>query len=150
MSNSSSQRSPRPAMGISRRRLHSAAWLALASMLLIFLGPLYSNTQALLGAQQVHHSPTPGFDSHTPGAHCGENAAVAKHTETTPAPIPVDHAECGYCVLLTQTAPLAPTVLAMVPLPPWTVRQSKPIQESIYSYRSYTFAQGRAPPLSTV
>lgn len=139
----------RPNLGVARQHIRCAAWLALASILLIFLGPLYSNSQALLRAQA--HQPPPGFDPNAPGVFCGDPVNVAEHAPKASAPIPLHHAECGYCLLLSHTAPLAPAALDVVAPANWSgASQSTPIQEAIHSFRPYAIAQVRAPPAITV
>ncbi|WP_168203191.1 DUF2946 domain-containing protein [Marinobacter fonticola] len=122
-----------------------AAWLALVSMLLIFVGPLYSNSQALLSAQ-THPDPPPGFDPHAEGAYCGEIPATGQDVQQAPAHSPMLHAECGYCILLSHTPPPAPTSLDAVTPPFWSAPLPLPAQEATYSFRPYGIAQVRAPP----
>lgn len=143
------QQPTRPALGVTRRRMRHAAWLALVSMLLIFVGPLYSNSQALLDAQ-TQLEPPPGFDPYAPGAFCGEVPTLVADAHKAPDDIPMHHAECGYCVLLTHASPLTPAVPDLTEPPFWSSQQPLAVQQATYNFHPYGIAQVRAPPPTTV
>ncbi|ENO16275.1 DUF2946 domain-containing protein [Marinobacter nanhaiticus D15-8W] len=130
--------------------MRHAAWLALLSMLLIFVGPLYSNGQALLEAQTASKS-LPGFNHHAPAMLHGEESSTAPDAAHQHAgDIPAHHAECGYCVLLTHASALEPAAPQLIEPPFWSPQRPLALQQASYTFRPYSIAQVRAPPSTTV
>lgn len=129
--------------------MRHAAWLALLSMLLIFVGPLYSNSQALLEAQTASQS-LPGFDHHAPAPRHDEASSALDSAHQHSGDIPAHHAECGYCVLLTHASALEPAAPKLIEPPFWSPQQPLALQQASYTFRPYSIAQVRAPPSTTV
>ncbi|SDG19673.1 Protein of unknown function [Onishia taeanensis] len=116
---------PRPARHAYARRPHGdtgprirpdrrLAWLALVAMLLIFVGPLISQSQRLLEHEravmpmaQAHVHSTSMAETEEHSAHGG----ACHHADALAA--------CGYCLLFAHTPGLTPTLalLAATPAP---------------------------------
>ncbi|WP_304524984.1 DUF2946 domain-containing protein [Halomonas sp. I5-271120] len=119
------------------------AWLALVAMLLVFVGPLISQSQRLL----VHEQPD------MPMAQ-----AQAQATSVTETHEPADHggmrhhadalAACGYCVLFAHTPGLVPTLAPLATTPPPTRARPVASLPLAHSEASYPAFAPRAPPRS--
>ncbi len=146
------ERWPAPMLSLAgqgQRRQRAGAWLALLAMALIFAAPLYSKSMALVSG---HHAGHGDHQHHASQAHHGGESAMAgmpaghdHHSDS----LSFDHAECGYCVLLTHVSPIslvAPLITAPLlwarPGDTLTTRaaQARPLR--------YSLAQSRAPPAS--
>ncbi|WP_425548579.1 DUF2946 domain-containing protein [Allohahella marinimesophila] len=106
--------------GLKARRLHQlTAWLALLSVLLIYLAPILTQTQnarrdqpASPALSHLHQSD----DAQDSTEHHSHHHDFATRQSDSPASSPAtDHAkhnECGYCALLTTTPPITPPDLS--------------------------------------
>jgi hypothetical protein len=144
-------------------RYPQGAWLSLFAMLMIFIGPLISQSMPM-----EHHSgmamPPPtsmsmsmpmhgemdmpasmdrdvGADEHSGHAKAEQNAGV-------------DHviwAKCGYCTLLFSCPALTKTVAVLAPVPPRPADFYNEAMQLGHAQRNvFPNARSRAPPLSSV
>ncbi|MEX6662610.1 DUF2946 domain-containing protein [Pseudomonas sp. W2-17] len=135
------------------------AWLSLFAMLMIFIGPLISQSMPM-----EHHSgmamPTPismsksmhgEMDmSASMGMGAGEHSGHAKAEQSAG----VDHviwAKCGYCTLLFSCPALTKTVAVLAPVPPKPADFYNEAPQNGHAQRNvFPNARSRAPPLSSV
>ena len=133
------------------------AWLSLFAMLMIFIGPLISQSMPM-----EHHSgmamPAPtsmsmhgGMDmSASMDMGAGEHSGHAKAEQSAG----VDHviwAKCGYCTLLFSCPALTKTVAVLAPVPPQPADFYNEAPQHGHAQRNvFPTARSRAPPLSSV
>ncbi|WP_456362524.1 DUF2946 domain-containing protein [Pseudomonas syringae] len=153
---------PRPSRtGPPPPRPRQGAWLSLFAMVMIFIGPLISQSMPMehhagTPMPAAHHAPVAaGADhAHHANAHDAHADAHAAQTTTDASRAAMDHAlwaKCGYCTLLFS-CPALPQVLAMVAITP-----PKPsafyvalTREGHARHTVFLHALSRAPPLSTL
>lgn len=135
-------------------RKQSGAWLSLFAMLMIFIGPLISQSMPMEHhtGLQTPASMAPDMGISTPmnmsaDAHSGHHAAPAETAG-------VDHvlwAKCGYCTLLFSCPALTQTLAVTAPVPPNPADFYKAGPQQGHA-RSNVFpnARSRAPPSSSV
>ncbi|WP_161959223.1 DUF2946 domain-containing protein [Pseudomonas ovata] len=149
---------PRPGRaGTTRPRPRRGTWLSLFAMLMIFIGPLISQSMPMehhagTPMPTAHHAPVAAGADHT--HHANAHDAHAAQATTDASRAAMDHAlwaKCGYCTLLFG-CPALPQVLAMVAITP-----PKPSAFYVALTRAgharhtvFLHALSRAPPLSTL
>ncbi|WP_428396669.1 DUF2946 domain-containing protein [Marinobacter salarius] len=74
-------------------------WIALLSMLLIYLGPLLTKAQLPQHAEPTHHSAEHKHHGHPPEHTPDKHSDPFEH---------LAHGDCGYCVLLTKLPAMSP------------------------------------------
>jgi len=146
---------PRPARHSCARRPHGEigwrirpdrrlAWLALVAMLLVFVGPLISQSQRLLEHQQADMPMSHAQAHSTSMAETGEHSAhggACHHTDVLAA--------CGYCLLFAHTPGVMPTLaspLAATPAPSRIRPLASP--QLPHAETTYPAFAPRAPPHS--
>jgi hypothetical protein len=133
------------------------AWLSLFAMLMIFIGPLISQSMPM-----EHHAgmSMPGSMSNSMSASmhmsasmdmtADEHAGHAQKTDATDA----DHAlwaKCGYCTLLFSCPALTRTVTVVAPIPPKPADFYNASPQQGHAQRNvFPNARSRAPPRSSV
>jgi hypothetical protein len=138
-------------------RLLQGAWLSLFAMLMIFIGPLISQSMPT-----EHHNgmamPAPmsmsmsmhGEMDMSATMDIGEPDAHAKAERNAG----VDHvlwAKCGYCTLLFSCPALTKTVAVLAPVPPRPADFYNEAPQHGHAQRNvFPNARSRAPPLSSV
>jgi len=135
-------------------RKTSGAWLSLFAMLMIFIGPLISQSMPM-----EHHAGMPmsasmpadmdmsltsGMSAHD---HSGHHAAADDGAG-------VDHviwAKCGYCTLLFSCPALTQTLAVAAPVPPKPADFYNAAPQQGHAQRNvFPNARSRAPPFATV
>uniref|UniRef100_UPI00406CFDAA DUF2946 domain-containing protein n=1 Tax=Pseudomonas sp. F3-2 TaxID=3141539 RepID=UPI00406CFDAA len=134
------------------------AWLSLFAMLMIFIGPLISQSMPM-----EHHTGMPatmemsmpsGMDM--PGAMEMEMGASehSAHQQRNDAAADIDHviwAKCGYCTLLFSCPALTQTLAVVAPVPPRPADFYNAVPQRGHAQRNvFANARSRAPPLSSV
>lgn len=145
---------PRPVRHSCARRSHGdtgpqirpdrrLAWLALVAMLLVFVGPLISQSQRLLEHEradmpmpQAHAHSTSMAETQAPSAHDG----VCHHADVLAA--------CGYCVLFAHTPGVIPTLAPLATTPAPTRIRSLASTQMPHAETTYPAFAPRAPPHS--
>lgn len=135
-------------------RKTSGAWLSLFAMMMIFIGPLISQSMPM-----EHHSgmSMPASMSADMDMSASMDMAADDHSghhADTGAAAGVDHviwAKCGYCTLLFSCPALTQTlsVIAAVPPKPADFYNATP-QEGHAQRNVFPNARSRAPPFSSV
>jgi len=130
------------------------AWLSLFAMLMIFIGPLISQSMPM-----EHHTGIPARVSMA--ADIGLSAPMdmsadghsAHHANSADA-AGVDHvlwAKCGYCTLLFSCPALSQTLAVAAPIPPKPADFYNAVPQQGHAQRNvFPNARSRAPPLSSV
>lgn len=142
-------------------RHSQGAWLSLFAMLMIFIGPLISQSMpmehhsgmampaptsmsmsmSMHGEMDMSTSMDMGADEHSGHAKAGQDAGV-------------DHviwAKCGYCTLLFSCPALTKTVAVLAPVPPRPADFYSEATQLGHAQRNvFPNARSRAPPLSSV
>lgn len=142
-------------------RHSQGAWLSLFAMLMIFIGPLISQSMpmehhsgmampaptsmsmsmSMHGEMDMSASMDMGADEHSGHAKAGQDAGV-------------DHviwAKCGYCTLLFSCPALTKTVAVLAPIPPRPADFYSEATQLGHAHRNvFPNARSRAPPLSSV
>ncbi|WP_299260022.1 DUF2946 domain-containing protein [uncultured Kushneria sp.] len=144
---------------MTRLRCSLPAWLALATMLVIFLAPVLSQTLALAHERA---SPASRWQEQTSSMHAGHimtrlqtpethQALASVHSKASDEPHPIGHmdlAKCGYCSLLAHT-PLM--IEAALTLPPGRAGpDAMPVPARLQGHACHPHfpnALSRAPPL---
>jgi len=135
-------------------RRTQGAWLSLFAMLLIFIGPLISQSMPM-----EHHAGFPpqatlatGMDMSAPmdmstDAHSGHHADPVQTAG-------VDHvlwAKCGYCTLLFSCPALTRTLAVAAPVPPTPADFYNAAPQRGHAQRNvFPNARSRAPPFFPV
>jgi len=127
-----------------------AAWLSLFAMLMIFIGPLISQSMPM-----EHHtgmSMSAGMDMPAPMKVA--SADHGGHHATTPEVAAPDHviwAKCGYCTLLFSCPALTQTLAVAAPIPPKPADFYNAAPQQGHAQRNiFPNARTRAPPLASV
>ncbi|TDV51267.1 DUF2946 family protein [Pseudomonas graminis] len=139
------------------------AWLSLFAMLMIFIGPLISQSMPM-----EHHSgmamPAPTAMSMSMHGEMDMSASMdmamemgaSEHSRHARAEqnAGVDHviwAKCGYCTLLFSCPALTKTVAVLAPVPPRPADFYNEATQLGHAQRNvFPNARSRAPPLSSV
>ncbi|MCF7531876.1 DUF2946 domain-containing protein [Pseudomonas petrae] len=153
------------ARSASTPRNPQGAWLSLFAMLMIFIGPLISQSMPM-----EHHSgmamPAPVSMSMSMSMHgemdmsasmgMGKDMGADEHSGHVKAEqsADVDHviwAKCGYCTLLFSCPALTKTVAVLAPVPPRPADFYNEATQHGHAQRNvFPNARSRAPPLSSV
>jgi hypothetical protein len=128
------------------------AWLSLFAMLMIFIGPLISQSMPM-----EHHVGMPATASIPADTHLSESMDMSgeAHSEHFKAgeAANVDHviwAKCGYCTLLFSCPALTQTLAVIAPVPPGPADFFKAAPQEGHAQRNvFPNARSRAPPLSS-
>ncbi|MEN5030121.1 DUF2946 domain-containing protein [Pseudomonas sp. Ps21-P2] len=131
------------------------AWLSLFAMLMIFIGPLISQSMPM-----EHHSgmamPAPTSMSMHGEMDMSIDMGAGEHSSHVKAEqsAGVDHviwAKCGYCTLLFSCPALTKTVAVLAPVPPKPADFYNESPQHGHAQRNvFPNARSRAPPLSSV
>jgi len=135
-------------------RKSSGAWLSLFAMLMIFIGPLISQSMPM-----EHHSGMPmsasmseAMDMSTPTDMTADNHA--DHHAASSDVAGVDHviwAKCGYCTLLFSCPALTQTLTVAAPIPPKPADFYSAFPQEGHAQRNvFPNARSRAPPFAPV
>jgi len=129
-------------------RKTSGAWLSLFAMLMIFIGPLISQSMPM-----EHHAGMPMSASMPADMdmslddHSGHHAAADDGAG-------VDHviwAKCAYCTLLFSCPALTQTLAVAAPVPPKPADFYNAAPQQGHAQRNvFPNARSRAPPFATV
>ncbi|UZJ59991.1 DUF2946 domain-containing protein [Pseudomonas sp. KU26590] len=149
------------ARSASTPRNTQGAWLSLFAMLMIFIGPLISQSMPM-----AHHSgmampaPTPmsmsmqGEMDMSASMHMGMGASEHSGHAKAELDAGADHviwAKCGYCTLLFSCPALTKTVAVLAPVPPRPADYYNEATQLGHAQRNvFPNARSRAPPLSSV
>jgi uncharacterized protein involved in copper resistance len=132
----------------------SGAWLSLFAMLMIFIGPLISQSMPM-----EHHSgmSMPASMSADMDMSASMDMAADDHSghhADTGAAAGVDHviwAKCGYCTLLFSCPALTQTLAVAAPIPPRPADFYNAAPQQGHAQRNvFPNARSRAPPFSSV
>lgn len=135
-------------------RKTSGAWLSLFAMLMIFIGPLISQSMPM-----EHHSGMSMPVSMSAGMDMSASMDMAAddhsgHHADTGADAGVDHviwAKCGYCTLLFSCPALTQTLAVAAPIPPRPADFYNAAPQQGHAQRNvFPNARSRAPPFSSV
>lgn len=135
-------------------RKTSGAWLSLFAMLMIFIGPLISQSMPMEhhAGMSMSGSMSTDMDMSAP-----MNMAADKHSghHADTGDVPgMDHviwAKCGYCTLLFSCPALTQTLAVVAPVPPKPADFYHAAPQQGHAQRSvFPNARSRAPPLSSV
>jgi uncharacterized protein involved in copper resistance len=135
-------------------RKTSGAWLSLFAMLMIFIGPLISQSMPM-----EHHSGMSMPASMSAGMDMSASIDMAAddhsgHHADTGAAAGVDHviwAKCGYCTLLFSCPALTQTLAVAAPIPPRPADFYNAAPQQGHAQRNvFPNARSRAPPFSSV
>jgi hypothetical protein len=135
-------------------RKTSGAWLSLFAMLMIFIGPLISQSMPM-----EHHAGMPMSASMSADMDMSAPMGMAAHDHSghkanTGDAAGVDHviwAKCGYCTLLFSCPALTQTLAVVAPVPPKPADFYNAAPQKGHAHRSvFPNARSRAPPLSSV
>jgi uncharacterized protein involved in copper resistance len=135
-------------------RKTSGAWLSLFAMLMIFIGPLISQSMPM-----EHHSgmSMPASMSADMDMSASMDMAADDHSghqADTAAAAGVDHviwAKCGYCTLLFSCPALTQTLAVAAPIPPRPADFYNAAPQQGHAQRNvFPNARSRAPPFSSV
>ncbi|WP_074752172.1 DUF2946 domain-containing protein [Pseudomonas abietaniphila] len=135
-------------------RKTSGAWLSLFAMLMIFIGPLISQSMPM-----EHHAGMPMSASMSADMDMSAPMNMAAddhsgHQANTGDAAGVDHviwAKCGYCTLLFSCPALTQTLAVVAPVPPKPADFFNAAPQQGHAHRSvFPNARSRAPPLSSV
>ncbi|WP_455914456.1 DUF2946 domain-containing protein [Pseudomonas syringae] len=142
-------------------RHSQGAWLSLFAMLMIFIGPLISQSMPM-----EHHSgmamPAPtsmsmqGEMDMSASMDMAMEMGAGEHSGHAKAELDagVDHviwAKCGYCTLLFSCPALTKTVAVLAPVPPRPADFYNEATQLGHAQRNvFPNARSRAPPLSSV
>jgi uncharacterized protein involved in copper resistance len=135
-------------------RKTSGAWLSLFAMLMIFIGPLISQSMPM-----EHHSGMSMPVSMSAGMDMSASMDMAAddhsgHHADTGAAAGVDHviwAKCGYCTLLFSCPALTQTLAVAAPIPPRPADFYNAAPQQGHAQRNvFPNARSRAPPFSSV
>jgi uncharacterized protein involved in copper resistance len=135
-------------------RKTSGAWLSLFAMLMIFIGPLISQSMPM-----EHHSgmSMPASMSADMDMSASMDMAADDHSghqADTGAAAGVDHviwAKCGYCTLLFSCPALTQTLAVAAPIPPRPADFYNAAPQQGHAQRNvFPNARSRAPPFSSV
>jgi uncharacterized protein involved in copper resistance len=135
-------------------RKTSGAWLSLFAMLMIFIGPLISQSMPM-----EHHSGMSMPVSMSAGMDMSASIDMAAddhsgHHADTGAAAGVDHviwAKCGYCTLLFSFPALTQTLAVAAPIPPRPADFYNAAPQQGHAQRNvFPNARSRAPPFSSV
>jgi uncharacterized protein involved in copper resistance len=135
-------------------RKTSGAWLSLFAMLMIFIGPLISQSMPM-----EHHSgmSMPASMSADMDMSASMDMAADDHSghhAETGAAAGVDHviwAKCGYCTLLFSCPALTQTLAVAAPIPPRPADFYNAAPQQGHAQRNvFPNARSRAPPFSSV
>jgi hypothetical protein len=135
-------------------RTSSAAWLSLFAMLMIFIGPLISQSMPMEHHSGMSMSGTmsTGMDMSQP-MHMAADDHGDHHADATDA-ASLDHviwAKCGYCTLLFSCPALTQTLAVAAPIPPKPADFYNAAPQQGHAQRTvFPNARTRAPPLSSV
>ncbi|WP_062378989.1 DUF2946 domain-containing protein [Pseudomonas abietaniphila] len=132
----------------------SGAWLSLFAMLMIFIGPLISQSMPMehhAGMSMVASMPA-NMDMSAP-MNMAANDHSGHHADTGDV-AGVDHviwAKCGYCTLLFSCPALTRTLAVVAPVPPRPADFYNAAPQQGHAQRSvFPNARSRAPPFSSV
>jgi len=134
-------------------RKTSGAWLSLFAMLMIFIGPLISQSMPM-----EHHtgmsmpaSMSANMDMSAPMDMAADHSE--HHADSSDA-AGMDHviwAKCGYCTLLFSCPALTQTLAVIAPVPPRPADFYNAAPQQGHAQRNvFPNARSRAPPLSSV
>jgi len=135
-------------------RKTSGAWLSLFAMLMIFIGPLISQSMPM-----EHHSGMSMPVSMSAGMDMSASMDMAAddhsgHHADRGADAGVDHviwAKCGYCTLLFSCPALTQTLAVAAPIPPRPADFYNAAPQQGHAQRNvFPNARSRAPPFSSV
>jgi len=135
-------------------RKNSGAWLSLFAMLMIFIGPLISQSMPM-----EHHTGTSMPASMSTDMDMSASMDMAAddhngHHADTGAAAGVDHviwAKCGYCTLLFSCPALPQAVAVAAPIPPRPADFYNAAPQQGHAQRNvFPNARSRAPPLSSI
>ncbi|RJX76030.1 DUF2946 domain-containing protein [Pseudomonas sp. LS-2] len=135
-------------------RKTSGAWLSLFAMLMIFIGPLISQSMPM-----EHHtgmsmpaSMSADMDMSAPMDMAADDHSE-HHADSSDA-AGMDHviwAKCGYCTLLFSCPALTQTLAVIAPVPPSPADFYNAAPQQGHAQRNvFPNARSRAPPLSSV
>jgi hypothetical protein len=147
------------ASSASAPRKSQGAWLSLFAMLMIFIGPLISQSMPM-----EHHSgmamPAPTSMSMSMHGEMNMPASMDMSADAHGGHVQseqnagVDHviwAKCGYCTLLFSCPALTKTVAVAAPVPPRPADFYNEVPQHGHAQRHvFPHARSRAPPVSSV
>lgn len=129
-------------------RKTSGAWLSLFAMLMIFIGPLISQSMPM-----EHHAGMPMSASMPADMDMSADDHSGHHAATDDG-AGVDHviwAKCGYCTLLFSCPALTQTLAVAAPVPPKPADFYNAAPQQGHAQRNvFPNARSRAPPFAPV
>jgi hypothetical protein len=135
-------------------RKTSGAWLSLFAMLMIFIGPLISQSMPMEHHAGMSMSGAMSADMDMPASMTVTTADHGVHHATAPDVAAPDHviwAKCGYCTLLFSCPALTQTLAVAAPIPPKPADFYNAAPQQGHAQRSiFPNARTRAPPPASV
>uniref|UniRef100_UPI0040385932 DUF2946 domain-containing protein n=1 Tax=Pseudomonas bambusae TaxID=3139142 RepID=UPI0040385932 len=132
----------------------SGAWLSLFAMLMIFVGPLISQSMPMEHHAGMAMSGPMTADMDMPMPMDMSSADHSGHHAKTADLAGVDHviwAKCGYCTLLFSCPALTQTLAVIAPVPPKPADFYNATPQQGHAQRHvFPNARSRAPPFASV